>query len=147
MSKIATSITPRVVNRNRGGSNAVSSTAEKVKKINVQTSPKNSSPKRRSAEDTCFDREMCRFYWGQDYIQDGATGLDREVSGQFFFDVLGKLRRIVKHISGISTLTDEVGNVIEGFQLQSLYQRSPNTEESSQSESGQTGRHCFGRNS
>ena len=97
MSKASTSSTPRVVNRNRGGSNAVTSTAEKVKSINVQTSTKKiPNPKRRSAEDTYFDRKRCRFYWGKDYIQDNVTGLDQHVSGCFvmFWISLGALLNI-----------------------------------------------------
>ena len=94
VSKVAACITPRTVHCNRGGSNVVTSSADEAKRPITQTSPKNiSSPKRRSAEDTYFDRDMCRFCWGQDYIQDDVTGLDQEVSGQFF-DVLDKLRRI-----------------------------------------------------
>ena len=64
---------------------------------------------------------MCRFCWGQDYIQDDLTGFDQELSGHFV-DVLDRLRRIIEHSSGISTLTDAAGNFIDGFRLQLLYQ-------------------------
>ena len=90
-----------------------------MKKPVTQFSPKKiPSPKQRSAEDAYFDREMCQFYWGQDYIRD-VTGVDKNVSGHFI-EVLHKLRRIVEHTSGNPSLTDSAENAIDGFRLQSL---------------------------
>ena len=33
------------------------------------------SPKERNAEDAYFDREMCRFYCGADYVKDDIVDL------------------------------------------------------------------------
>ena len=64
---------------------------------------------------------MCRFYWGQDYIQDNVTGLDQDVS-EHFADVLDKLRLIIKITLRNTAVIDSAGNFIDGFCLQSLYQ-------------------------
>ena len=57
--KAAACNTARAVNRIRGGTVVVTSTADKAKRPNTQTSPKKiPSPKRRSAEDTYFDRNV-----------------------------------------------------------------------------------------
>ena len=51
------------------------------------------------AEDTSFDRDMCRFYWGDDYVQDDITGLGANMWG-LFADVLDKSSRIIQHANG-----------------------------------------------
>ena len=74
--KAPSSALPRIVNRFSGGckSNIRSGMGDRAKNPVTQTSPeKIPIPKRRSAEDTYFDRGMCRFYSGQDYIQDDVT--------------------------------------------------------------------------
>ena len=71
---------------------ALSSTEEEedAPDKNVPISPKRSrSQKKINAEDTYFDREMCRFFWGDNYVQDDITGLGENGSGRFV-DVLDK---------------------------------------------------------
>ena len=63
---------------------------------------------------------MSRFYWGADYIQYDTHGLDEEMSGRFF-DVLDKLRRIVKHTKGVPSVADVQENTIGGFRERALY--------------------------
>ena len=85
------------------------------------TSKKIPSPKKRNAEDTYFDREMCRFYWGAGYAQDDISGFDSAVL-EHFIDVLDKLRRINKHSKGIAIVTDVQEKTVDGLRLQSFYQ-------------------------
>ena len=88
--KASSSTMPSIINRLRGRGNTkgANSTGNKSKKPVTQASPKKLlTPKRRSAEDTYFDREMCCFYWGKDYIQYDVTGLDWNVSGNFVENV------------------------------------------------------------
>ena len=74
-SKTTPSVVLRTVSRTRGGGST--NLGDRVKKKpTTPISPKKiPSPEKRNAEDTYFDREMCRFYWGQDSIQDEVTGL------------------------------------------------------------------------
>ena len=56
----------RTVNRSRGGGNTfvIIGVGDRLKKPSKSiSSMKTPSPKKRSAEDTYFDREMCRFSW------------------------------------------------------------------------------------
>ena len=48
------------------------------------------------------------------------TGLDKNVSGRFV-DMLAKLRQIIKHTSGVPSVTDSAENVTDGFRLPSVY--------------------------
>ena len=77
-----------------------SQVGEQIPSKKVSMSPKNiPSPKKRMAEDTSFDRDMCRFYWGDDYVQDDINGLGANASG-LFADVLDKSSRIIQHANG-----------------------------------------------
>ena len=51
------------------------------------------SPRKRNAENTYFDREMCRFHWEADYVQSDVRDLVKPVSGNFV-DVLDNLKKI-----------------------------------------------------
>ena len=88
--KASSSTMPSTINRLRGRGNTkgANSTGKKSKKLVTQAYPnKLLTPKRRSAEDTYFEREMCCFYWGNNYNQDDVTGLDWNVSGNFVENV------------------------------------------------------------
>ena len=76
-------------------------------------------PKKRSAADTYFDREMCRFYWWSNYIQDDIDVLDEIVCGDFM-GMLDKLHRIEKNMSGLPSVTDSNDVTIHDFRMQSL---------------------------
>ena len=64
---------------------------------------------------------MCRFYWGDDYVQNNISGQSENVSGHFV-DVLDKLRRIVKHSNGSPSMVDAYGNNVDGTFIPELYQ-------------------------
>ena len=67
----------------------------------MSVSPKKiQSPKKRTAEDTYFDREMCRFFWGDDYVQDDINSLG-EIVSVHFVEGLDKLRRLINDTNGI----------------------------------------------
>ena len=64
---------------------------------------------------------MCRFYWGDDYVQDDITSLGENVSVHFV-EVLDKLRRVINDINGLPLVVEAYANNVDGICIQALYE-------------------------